>query len=114
MSTTETPNLSALTKKGRLTEATGTSPTLSNPSWTTVATGAWPEVHGNVAYGLDRTTNTAFGQTRVMNVQSIAESVAQAGGTFAAVQFYAVQFYAVQNHGTVYGDPEAPVRAAGR
>ncbi|GIH45007.1 hypothetical protein SAMN05421833_102416 [Microbispora rosea] len=58
-------------------------------------------MHGNVAYGLDRTTNTAFGQTRVMNVQSIAESVAQAGGTFAAVQFYAVQ-----NHGTVYGDPK--------
>lgn len=46
------------------------------------------------------------GQTRVMNVQSIAESVAQAGGTFAAVQIYAVQFYAVQNHGTVYGDPK--------
>lgn len=101
LSTTATPNLSALAKRGRLTEATGTFPTISNPSWTSVATGAWPEVHGNVAYSFDRTTNAAVGQTRVMNAESIAEAVDNAGGTFASVNWYIVQ-----NHGAVYGDPK--------
>lgn len=101
LSTTATPNLSTLAKRGRLTQATGTFPTISNPSWTTVATGAWPQVHGNVAYSFDRTTNKAVGQTRVMNAQSIADVIGQAGGTFASVNWYIVQ-----NHGAVYGDPK--------
>lgn len=95
-----TPNLHALAKHGRLTRHLGTFPTISNPSWTSVATGAWPEVHGNVAYTYDRATNLAVGQTRTMNAQSIAEAIGAAGGTFASINWYIVQ-----NHGAVYGDP---------
>jgi len=53
-----------------------------------MVTGAWPEVHGNAAYGIDRLTNVAFGQTRRLDAQSIAEVVGAAGGTLASVQGY--------------------------
>jgi arylsulfatase A-like enzyme len=104
-----TPNLHALAAHGRLTRALGTFPTISNPSWTSVATGAWPEVHGNAAYTFDRAANVAVGQTRTMNAPSIAEAIGDAGGTFASVNWYVVQ-----NHGATYGDPKhLYVQAAG-
>jgi hypothetical protein len=100
LSRVATPNLHALASKGRLTTDLGTFPTISNPSWTSVATGAWPEVHGNAAYTFDRTAGVAVGQTRTMNAQSIAEDIGASGKTFASVNWYIVQ-----NHGATYGDP---------
>jgi len=50
-----------------------------------MVTGAWPEVHGNAAYGIDGLTNVAFGQTRRLDAQSIAEVVGAAGGLGAGV-----------------------------
>lgn len=101
LSRVATPNLHALAAKGRLTTDLGTFPTISNPSWTSVATGAWPEVHGNAAYTFDRTAGVAVGQTRTMNAQSIAEDIGASGKTFASVNWYIVQ-----NHGATYGDPK--------
>jgi len=97
----DTPNLDKLASRGSTSIATGSYPTISNPSRATMSTGAWPEVHGNIAYAFDRTTNKAFSQTRTLEAETIAESVAEAGGTVAAVQWYMVQ-----NHGATYGDPE--------
>lgn len=109
LSRVPTPNLHALAARGRLTTDLGTFPTISNPSWTSVATGAWPEVHGNAAYTFDRAGGVAVGQTRTMNAQSIAEDIGESGGTFASVNWYIVQ-----NHGAVYGDPDhLYVQAAG-
>lgn len=98
----ETPHLDALARRGSLGVTRGTFPSISNPSWATVATGAWPETHGNTAYYVDPVTGLGVGQTRNLEAPTIAEAVTAAGGTVASVQFYIVQ-----DHGTSYGDPTA-------
>ncbi|WP_165368202.1 alkaline phosphatase family protein [Phytoactinopolyspora endophytica] len=98
----DTPNLDALARRGSLGTTSGSFPTISNPSWATIATGAWPQTHLNTPYFIDPSTGQAVSQTRTMEAQSIAEAVVAAGGTVASVQFYIVQ-----NHGAVYGDPRA-------
>lgn len=97
----DTPVLDELARRGSLSTSTGSYPTISNPSRATMSTGAWPEVHGNIAYAFDRSTGRAFSQTRTLEAETIAEAVSAAGGTVASVQWYMVQ-----NHGASYGDPE--------
>ncbi|MEV0806299.1 alkaline phosphatase family protein [Micromonospora sp. NPDC050200] len=96
----ETPHLSELARRGSLGTTTGCFPSITNTSWATVATGAWPQTHLNTPYFLDPSTGRAVSQSRTLEAESIAEAVTAAGGTVASVQFFIVQ-----NHGTVYGDP---------
>jgi arylsulfatase A-like enzyme len=96
-----TPNLDALARMGSRSVLDGTFPTISNPSRATTATGAWPEVHGNVAYIWDPATNAFQGQSRFLAAETIAQRLAATGRTVASVQWYIVQ-----NYGTTYGDPE--------
>jgi predicted AlkP superfamily pyrophosphatase or phosphodiesterase len=96
-----TPNLDALAERGSLTVGTGTYQTVSNPVRASIATGATPDTHENAAYYFDQETETARGQERFLAVETIAEAMAEAGRSVAAVQWYIVQ-----DHGTAYGDPE--------
>lgn len=95
------PNLEALAARGSLSIARGTYKTISNPSRASTSTGAYPEVHQNVAYVYDPATNRVQGQSRFLAAETIAERLAAEGKTVASVQLYMVQ-----NHGVVYGDPE--------
>ncbi|TDC52405.1 alkaline phosphatase family protein [Jiangella ureilytica] len=98
----ETPNLDALTRRGVIGTTTGAFPSITNTSWASVATGAWPRTHLNTPYFLDPATGRAVSQSRTLQAQSIAEAVTAAGGTVASVQFFIIQ-----NHGVVFGDPRA-------
>jgi arylsulfatase A-like enzyme len=101
LGTAPTPNLDSLRRRGSLSIADSTFHTISNPTRASMATGAYPERHGNVAYAFDPIAGRAHGQTRFLASETIAESLAAAGKTTASVQWYIVQ-----DHGTRYGDPE--------
>jgi hypothetical protein len=96
-----TPNLDALVERGSLTIGSSTFQTLSNPARASMSTGAYPDTHENAAFYLDPASNTATGQERNLEAETIAEALAEEGRTVAAVQWYMVQ-----DHGTSYGDPE--------
>lgn len=97
-----TPNLDALVRRGAWGTTLAPAQSVTNPSFASLVTGAWPDRTGNVAYVLDRATRTAQGQSRHLAVPTIAEAVRAAGGTVASAQYFILQ-----DHGTAYGDPEA-------
>jgi len=43
------PNLERLVRRGSLATSTGVMTSITNPSWSSVATGAWPATHRNTA-----------------------------------------------------------------
>jgi arylsulfatase A-like enzyme len=94
-----TPHLDRLVARGSLTTGTGVMPSITNPSWTSIATGAWPERHLNTAFWYDAATRTAHGQQRDVAVPTIAEAVREQGGTVLSVQWHVLQ-----GHGTSLGD----------
>ena len=98
---TPTPNLDDLASRGSLSTARGVFPTISNPSRASMATGAYPEVHGNAAYYLDQQTGRVVGEERTLRAETVAEALAKAGKTIASIQWYITQEY-----GTVFGDPD--------
>lgn len=98
----DTPHLDRLVRRGSLTTSTGVMTSITNPSWSSVATGAWPERHLNSAYWYDPETGTARGQQRELAVPTIAQAVRDQGGTV-----FSAQWFILQNHGVTYGDPEA-------
>lgn len=93
-----TPNLDALAARGASGVTEGVMLPITNPSFTALTTGAWPDRSGNLAYWWDRAANTYRGQTRVNDVTSIAEAVVDAGGTVGASQYFILQ-----GNGTDYG-----------
>lgn len=95
------PHLRALASRGAISESTGVMTSITNPSWSSIATGAWPETHDNAAYFYNPTTGVAVGQQRDLAVPTIAESIRAQGGTVLSSQWFIVQ-----NHGTAFGDPE--------
>lgn len=94
------PNLERLLRRGSLTTSTGVMTSITNPSWSSVATGAWPATHRNTAYWFDTTTNTARGQQRDLAVPTIAQSIRAQGGTV-----FSAQWFILQNYGVTFGDP---------
>ena len=96
-----TPNLDDLANQGSLSTARATFPTLSNPSRASIATGAYPEVHGNAAYYLDRQTGRVVGEERTLRAETVAEALIEEGKTIASIQWYAVQ-----DHGADFGEPD--------
>jgi arylsulfatase A-like enzyme len=92
---TPTPNLDDLASRGSLSTARGTFPTLSNPSRASIVTGAYPEVHGNAAYYLDRQTGRVVGEERTLRAETMVEALVETGKTVASVQWYTVQEYGV-------------------
>lgn len=95
------PNLERLLHRGSVTTSTGVMTSITNPSWSSVATGAWPETHRNTAYWFDPATGTAKGQQRDLAVPTIAQSVREQGGTV-----FSSQWFILQNYGATFGDPD--------
>lgn len=100
-SAAEMPNLQRLLRRGSVTTSTGVMTSITNPSWSSVATGAWPETHRNTAYWFDTETTTARGQQRDLAVPTIAQSVREQGGSV-----FSAQWFILQNYGVTYGDPD--------
>ncbi|GAA4288093.1 alkaline phosphatase family protein [Georgenia daeguensis] len=96
------PNLEALARRGALSTGTGVMSSMTNQSWSSVATGAYPERTLNASYYLDPVTGTVRGQSRAIAVETLGEALAGAGKTVASVQWFILQ-----NRGVAYGDPEA-------
>lgn len=94
------PNLGALANRGALSASTGVMTSITNPSWSSIATGAWPQTHGNTAYWYDPVGGVAVGQQRDLAVPTIAQAVRDQGGTVLSSQWFIVQ-----NHGVAFGDP---------
>jgi arylsulfatase A-like enzyme len=95
------PNLQSLSARGSLSVAESTYNTYSNSARASMSTGAYPEVHGNAGYYLDRERDVVVGQNRDLRAQTINQALAGAGRTTASVGWYMVE-----NFGTTYGDPE--------
>ncbi|MFC8797418.1 alkaline phosphatase family protein [Promicromonospora sp. NPDC057138] len=95
------PNLQRLLRQGSVTTSTGVMTSITNPSWSSIATGAWPETHRNTAYWFDSATGTAKGQQRDLAVPTIAQSVREQGGTV-----FSSQWFILQNYGVTFGDPD--------
>lgn len=96
------PNLRHLATRGSLTTSTGVMTSITNPSWSSIATGAWPATHLNTAYWFDAEIGTARSQQRDLAVPTIAEAIRDEGGTVMSSQWFILQ-----NHGVTYGDPDA-------
>ncbi|MDQ6915312.1 MAG: alkaline phosphatase family protein, partial [Actinomycetota bacterium] len=97
-----TPTLNALAARGTLSlNAQSTFTSFSNPARASMSTGAYPEAHGNVAWTWDPGSNTVLGQTRELDAESIAASLARDPAGLAEAS---VQWYMVQDHGMSYGD----------
>ncbi|MCR2811758.1 MULTISPECIES: alkaline phosphatase family protein [Microbacterium] len=95
------PNLTHLAKRGSLTTSTGVMTSITNPSWASIATGAWPASHLNTAYWFDADTGTARSQQRDLAVPTIAQAIREQGGTVMSAQWFILQSY-----GVTYGDPD--------
>src|ERR1700754_4683316 len=93
------PNLRRLLRRGSLTTSTGVMTSITNPSWASVATGAWPQRHRNTAYWYDAAAGVARGQQRELAVPTIAQAIRARGGTVMSAQWFILQ-----NYGTAYGD----------
>ncbi|MGF1473437.1 MAG: alkaline phosphatase family protein [Rubrobacteraceae bacterium] len=98
---TPTPNLDDLQNQGSLSIARSTFPTISNPSRASIVTGAYPEVHGNAAYYLNRQTGRVVGEERTLQAETVAEALVRAGKTIASIQWYMVQGY-----DAAFGEPD--------
>jgi predicted AlkP superfamily pyrophosphatase or phosphodiesterase len=95
------PNLQTLIDGGSLSIADSTYNTYSNSARASMSTGAYPEVHGNAGYYLDRRRDVVIGQDRELRAQTIDQALAEQGRTTASVGWYMVHGF-----GTAYGDPE--------
>nr|BFF21111.1 hypothetical protein GCM10025730_46320 [Promicromonospora thailandica] len=95
------PNLERLLRRGSVSTSTGVMTSITNPSWSSVATGAWPATHRNTAYWFDTSTNTARGQQRDLAVPTVAQSIRAQGGTV-----FSAQWFILQNYGVTFGDPD--------
>jgi len=97
-----TPNLDALTSRGSLTTSRGVAPSITNPSWASVATGAFPERTLNTAYWYDPTAGIVRGQSRDIAVETLGQALRSAGRTVASVQWFIEQ-----DKSAFFGNPEA-------
>lgn len=95
------PNLEALAKRGSLSISTGVMTSITNPSWSSIATGAWPATHGNTAYWFDAGTGVARSQQRDLAVPTIAQAIREQGGTVMSAQWFILQ-----NYGVTFGDAD--------
>ena len=97
-----TPNLDALAARGSLTTSTGVLQSITNPSWSSVATGAFPERTLNTADWYDPLANIVRGQSRDIAVETLGQALRSAGRTVASVQWFIEK-----DKGVFYGNPEA-------
>jgi len=97
-----TPNVDALARRGSISTSTGVMASITNPSWSSVATGAFPERTSNTAYWYDRSADVVRGQSRDIAVETLGQSLRSSGRSLASVQWFIEQDKSV-----FYGDPDA-------
>lgn len=95
------PNIEELARRGVLSTSTGVMSSMTNQSWASVVSGAYPERTLNGSYYLDA-AGVVRGQSRANAAETIGEALARSGATMASVQFFMLQ-----DRGVVYGDPAA-------
>lgn len=96
----DTPNLDALAARGVHGVTQGVMMSITTPSFTSIATGTWPDKHGTITYYFDRAANTFRTPSPTSRMPTIAEAVLDAGGTVGAAQYWAFR-----GQGAAYGDP---------
>jgi hypothetical protein len=96
----ETPNLDALAARGVHGVTESVMLPITTPSFTSIATGTWPDKNGTLTYYFDRATNTFRTGSPRSTMPSIADAVIDAGGTVGAAQYWAFN-----GHGAAYGNP---------
>jgi type I phosphodiesterase/nucleotide pyrophosphatase len=95
------PNLDALVRRGSVTESTGVMTTITNPSWTAISCGTYPDRTRNAAYWYDEAAGLARGQSRDSAVEGLGQAVRRQG-----IQIGSAQWFILQDKGTAYGDPD--------
>lgn len=96
----ELPNITALTQRGSLSRSTGVMASVTNPSWTSMSCGTWPDVTKNAAYWFDEAAGIARGQSRDSAVEGIGQALRRQGLTIGSAQWFIMQ-----GKGVEYGDP---------
>lgn len=96
----ELPNIRALAEDGSITSGTGVMSSMTNQSWASSVTGAYPEVTLNDAYVLAE-SGTVQGQTRRNEAETFGEALSEAGKTMLSAQFFMLQ-----DRGVAFGDAE--------
>lgn len=85
----ELPNLQRLADRSLVFPRCRTIyPTVTNPSWTAMMTGAYPEATRNLAYFWDREANIVRGLHRSYQLESIVESLARGGKSSGSVGMF--------------------------
>lgn len=95
------PHLSSLLRRGSVSRSTGIMASITNPSWTAVSCGTYPDRTHNAAYFYDPAAGVARGQSRVSAVEGLGQSLRRQGVTIGSAQWFILQ-----NYGVTYGDPE--------
>lgn len=94
------PNLRSLAQRGSISESTGVMATVTNPSWTSVSCGTWPDRTRNAAYWYDEAAGVARGQSRDSAVEGLGQALRRQGVTMGSAQWFILQ-----GKGVDYGDP---------
>ncbi|PRY57109.1 putative AlkP superfamily pyrophosphatase or phosphodiesterase [Knoellia remsis] len=95
------PHLESLLRRGSLSRSTGVMTSITNPSWTSVACGTYPDRTKNAAYWFDTAAGVARGQSRDSAVEGIGQSLRRQGRTIGSSQWFILQ-----GKGVDYGDPQ--------
>lgn len=94
------PNLEALARRGSVSASTGVMTTITNPSWTAISCGTYPDRTRNAAYWYDEAAGVARGQSRDSAVEGLGQAMRRQG-----IQIGSAQWFILQDKGTAYGDP---------
>lgn len=95
----ELPNLMSLVRRGSVTKSQGVMTTITNPSWTSISCGTYPDRTQNAAYWFDAAAGVARGQSRDSAVEGLGQSLRRQGVTIGSAQWFIME-----NKGVAYGD----------
>lgn len=94
------PNLRALLRRGAVARSTGVMASITNPSFTSISCGTWPDVTRNAAYYYDPAAGLVRGQSRDSAVEGLGQALRRQG-----VVLGSAQWFILQDKGASYGDP---------
>src|SRR5690606_30256397 len=85
----DTPNINRMIAEGAyFPEVWTTFPSITNTSFSSIITGAWPDTSGIRAVWWNREENKAYGQDRIFEAETIVESLARGGLKSASVNMW--------------------------
>lgn len=95
----ELPHLRSLARRGSLSTSTGVMTSITNPSWTAISCGCYPDRTRNAAYYYDEAAGVARGQSRDSAVEGLGQAWRRQGVLMASAQWFILQ-----DKGVGYGD----------